>query len=116
MAHFETDFKVLKDEKGKVNGFSLIAQPHTESEYFCGSFPKALVEGKADIKFEEGKIIFEHPTARYPGNCTHELDKIEGVELQKLLNSDIHLTIEKAGFLTQSKSLKSSIKKRNHEK
>ena len=101
MTNFETNFKILKDEKEKVNGFSLIAQPHTESEIFCGSFPKALVDGKANIKFEEEKILFEHPTCRYyPGTCAHELDKDEGAALQELLNSDIQLTIEKAGFLT----------------
>src|SRR6056297_1198022 len=100
MARFETDFEILKNEAGEVNGFSLIAQPQTEAEVFCSTFPKALVGGKADIKFENDEIVFDHPNCDFSGRCAHKLDTSDIVLLQELLSGKRQLKLERAGFLT----------------
>jgi len=100
MSTFETDFEVLKDEAGNVNGFSLIAQPQTEAEVFCETFPKALMQHKADINFEGEEIVFDHPTCRYQGRCAHKMDNAEGASLQEFLCGEQKKKLERAGFLT----------------
>ena len=100
MARFETDFEVLKNEAGEVNGFSLVAQPQTEAEVFCSTFPKALVAGKADIKFEGEEIVFNHPTCDFKGRCAHKLDVADAALLQELLSGKRKLKLEHAGILT----------------
>ena len=97
---FETDFEVFKNEAGEVNGFSLIARPQTEAEVFCSTFPKALVGGKADIKFEDDEIVFDHPNCDFLGRCAHKLDTADIVPLQELLSGKRQLKLERAGFLT----------------
>ena len=100
MARFETDFEVLKNEAGEVSGLSLIAQPQTEAEAFCGTFPKALVGGNADIKFEGEEIVFDHPTCDYQGRCAHKLDDVDSASLRELFSGKHQLKLERAGFLT----------------
>ncbi len=80
---FEMDFTFLKDEAGKINGLSLVAQGHTESEVFCRTFPKALVEGSAELHFKESEIIFKHLTCRFPGEYRCEVDPTEMLSFRK---------------------------------
>jgi len=100
MTNPETEFEVIKDASGKTLGFSLIAGAQTEGEDFVGSFPKALRNKKADIKFEGNEIVFVNPDAIFPGRCAHKLDQTDLVSLQDLLASENKLKIEKAGFFT----------------
>jgi hypothetical protein len=100
MSAIETEFKVLKDDQGRIIGFSLIAQPQREAEVFCGTFPQALVQKKADIVFQETEIVFEHPTCRFSGRCAHHVESEDLKALNAILNGDRKLHIERAGFLT----------------
>lgn len=95
----EADFEILKNGTGEIIGLSLIARPQTEAEEFCGTFIKALVEGKADIKFSDKEIIFEHPTCIFGRECIYEINPKEAVSLEKVLHSK-KLKAERAGFLT----------------
>lgn len=56
----EIDFVIQKDATGVLTGFSLTARPETYSECFCLSFPIAAHEGKASMKVEGDKVVFEH--------------------------------------------------------
>lgn len=77
MHRFEMDFEFLKDEAGNVNGFSLVAQPHTESEFFCATFPRAFTAGEADIDFKEDEILFKHPKCQFSGTHQQKIDPEE---------------------------------------
>ena len=61
MAHPEIEFCIIRDDKEKIVGFSLVAESQTEAEYFCAKFPKALAEERAKIWFKKGTILFEDP-------------------------------------------------------
>ena len=100
MARFETDFEVIKNESGEVCGFSLVAQPQFEAEVFCSTFPKALLDGKSDIKFEGNEIVFVHPNCDFSGRCAHKLDAADIAALQELLSGKHRLKLERAGFFT----------------
>jgi len=104
MAKFEIDFEVIKNKEGEVRGLSLIAQPQTEVEVFCSTFPKALVGREADIKFEDDEIVFNHPTCDFSGRCAHKVSNADSVALQVLVSGKRHqlklVKLEKAGFLT----------------
>ena len=97
MSRFEMEFEVLKDETGATNGFSLVSQPQTEAEIFCSTFPKALVGGKADIRFEGEEIVFDHLTE---GKYAHKLSAEDTASLRELLSGKRQLKLERAGFLT----------------
>lgn len=99
----ETNFKVLKDEQGEVIGFSLIAKPQAEAELFCSSFPKALLNDQAEIKFDIStqEIVFDFPDCKVKGRCAHKLEKEEFIVLSVMLNSkEDRLQVSKAGMLT----------------
>ena len=69
MARPEVELSLIKND-GKLIGFSLVALPQTEAEYFCARFPKALVDKQADIVIKGKKVVFKHPTE---GECTFTL-------------------------------------------
>ena len=100
MARFEVDFEVIKNENGEVQGLSLIAQPQTEAEVFCSTFPRALIDQKADIKFESDEIVFDHPTCDFSGRCAHKVSETDSAALKELLSGKHQLKLEKAGFFT----------------
>jgi len=97
MAKPEIDFCIIRD-KEKIIGFSLVACAQTEAEYFCAKFPKALVEGKADIKFKKGTIIFEYPEE---GTCDFEIGAEDVKTLKNLLEGkEEKFGLYNDGFLT----------------
>ncbi len=101
MAKPEIDFCIIRD-KEKTIGFSLVSCAQTEAEYFCAKFPKALVEGKADIKFKKGTVTFEYPEE---GTCDFEIGAEDVKTLKNLLEGkgeykDRKLSFYNDGFLT----------------
>ena len=51
-----------RDENG-VTGVSLTAKPEHYAECYCLSFVSAQQKGNATVKFEGGKIVFDHKGA-----------------------------------------------------
>ena len=100
MARPKTDFEVLKNDAGGVIGFSLVAQPQTEAEEFCITFPKAFMDGNANIRFEGDEIVFDHPNCDSSGRCAHKLGAADAVSLRELLSGKYQLQLERAGLLT----------------
>lgn len=49
---------------GKLIGISLVAEPQTEAEMFCSSFPKQLTKRKGRIIVLLGKVAFINPMER----------------------------------------------------
>jgi hypothetical protein len=60
MAYIEAECFLVFDEEGLI-GLSLIAMPQTEAEYFCGTLPKQLQEGRGDIDLNGGILTFVNP-------------------------------------------------------
>ena len=100
MAYIKADCSIIKKD-GQVIGVSLVAQPQTEAERYCASMPKQLVDGKGDIKFEGGKIIFNNPDGGgFPGEVSFSIEDDAAKELQAILNGDQKLGLYNDGFLT----------------
>ena len=51
-------FNLLFDEKNVLNGIRLLGIGHFEEEAFCFSFPFAMQKDKAEVLFEDKKLIF----------------------------------------------------------
>lgn len=96
MSYIEVDCSLIKYE-GQVIGVSLIADAQTEAEMFCNSMPRQLVDGKADIKFEDGRVTFVNPGE---GQVAFIINKQDAQALQDLLSRDTGLAIYKDGLLT----------------
>ena len=84
MAGIETTFQLIR-EGNKIVGFSLLSQASTESDFFCDTFPCAFAEGKAEIRFKDDEIVFDHPTCRHKGRCAHTLNEKEIEALKEIL-------------------------------
>ncbi len=97
---FEIDFSVLKNKEGRIVGFSAIAQPHTESEFFCGSFLSALWKGKASIQIKDEEIDFIHPTCEFPGTFSVKVEAEEIEAIALLMKDTKKLGLYKDGILT----------------
>ena len=91
------DFKVLRDDKEGIIGFSLISGPHTASEVFCDTFPHALLSKprQADINIVGEEIVFDHPTCPSQGRCVFPLTEEEKVALNDILNGDRQISIKR---------------------
>lgn len=96
MSYIEADCSLIKKD-GQIIGVSLVAQPQTEAEMFCGSMPKQLVDGKGDIKFEDGKVTFVNPRE---GEVSFSIENGDASALQSILNGDKKLGLYRDGFLT----------------
>ena len=83
MAYYEIDFCIIRDEGGKIIGFSVVAQPQTEAEMFCGAFPKALFDNKADIIVEEETIVFK---ASENDKCSFDVGRQDAEILDNFLH------------------------------
>jgi hypothetical protein len=99
---FEVDLSVFEKD-GAIVGFGLIAQPHTESEIFCGRFPRLINGGDkaAKIIINGKQLIFSH---HKEGVCTFTLPEEVACAIAELLASDVKdtnfLTLSGHGFLT----------------
>ncbi len=100
MSKLEIDFKVLEDEAGNVNGFSLIAQPDTQSEIFCSGFPKAFLEKRAEMELEGNNFIFDKKDDSVQKIFIYELTIDDRSKLEELFNEKYQFKFEKAGLLT----------------
>jgi hypothetical protein len=101
MPWIEVELFLIK-EKGKLIGFSLIAGPQTEGEYFCARFPKALVNKTADITIKESLITFVHPEE---GECTFEVELADAKVLHQFFNQEgsykgVKYALNRDGFFT----------------
>jgi len=87
------NFKVLKNEKEEIIGFSLVSRPHCQSENFCDTFPCALLSKprKADINIVGEEIVFDYPTK---GKCAFRLTEEERIALSDILNGDRQISIK----------------------
>ena len=86
--NFEMDMEVRRTKDGKLIGFEVVPQPHMESEMFCTSFPKALLnreQSGADITIRDGRLHLIHPTCRFKGECIFEVSHEDARELNDLL-------------------------------
>jgi hypothetical protein len=96
MPYIEADCSILKKDD-EVLGVSLIAQPQTEAEFFCGSMPRQIAEKKGDIKIEDGKIIFVNPLE---GEVSFSISDEDGTKLKELMKSGRKFGIYNDGCLT----------------
>lgn len=80
----ELTFKLLKNEKEQIVGFSLEAGGETYSEMFCVSIGKAIRDkGTAVIKLEAEAITFLNP----PKSYSAKIKKEEAEALKVLLGN-----------------------------
>jgi hypothetical protein len=56
----DVKFTINKDDASQISGFTLTGVGNTHSECFCLSFLIAQGLGKANVDFEDGKIVFNH--------------------------------------------------------
>jgi|GEM_PF-4121213 len=92
------NFKVLRNDKEEIIGFSLISEPHTASELFCDTFCQALLSKprqEADINIVGEEIVFDHPTCPSQGRCAFPLTEEEKVALNDILNGDRQISIKR---------------------
>ena len=80
--YVEVSLTLIKND-GKLVGFSLVAEPQTEAEYFCARMPKALQDQSAKIDFAEDVVTFTHPTE---GSCSFTLPREDIESLQLFVN------------------------------
>ena len=79
--YIEVNCALLKRE-GTLIGLSLIAEPQTEAERFCQSFPKGIRDDTADIKCENGTVSFIHPR---DGSVSFKVGDEDAVSVQAML-------------------------------
>ena len=56
----DVEFKINRDDEGKINGFTLMGVGNTDAEAYCVSFVRAQRLGKANIHFKKNEMIFMH--------------------------------------------------------
>ena len=56
----DVEFRINRDEKGKITGFTLIGIGNTDAEAYCISFIRAQQLGRATIYFKGSEMIFSH--------------------------------------------------------
>jgi len=60
-------FKLLKNGKNEIVGFSLLAEPFSNGEFFCQSLGRAIHDnGTRAIRLEGETITFIGPSEPYP--------------------------------------------------
>ncbi|MFC1629765.1 hypothetical protein ACFL11_00875 [Patescibacteria group bacterium] len=102
---FEIDFSLLADEEGRIVGISLVAQPQTEAEIFCSSFPGALIDEKASIGIEGSdemgkRVDFNHPTCAFAGTYSVDVTPEQAETIKTLLADDDNLALCRDGAMT----------------
>jgi len=102
MAYPEVEFCIIRDEKEKMIGFSLVAAPQTEGEYFCANFPKALADKTAKIEVNVEVVIFEHPEE---GTCRFKIGNKSAKEFKNFIEAKgpykgAKFSLYRDGFLT----------------
>ncbi len=90
----------LRDKDGKLVGFSLIPEPHTESEEFCFRFPRMYKKGNS-IVVEGGKITFQSDRDKFSIDSASDAK-----DLDELLRSGQEFVFEGEGLLVPGFSLK----------
>lgn len=101
MAAIEAKLTFIKED-GKLIGFSVVAEPQTEAEYFCAKMPNALANQKADIDVAGSTITFTHPEE---GSCSFEVDPEDAKTFKQFSENKgpykgTKCGLHKAGFLT----------------
>ncbi len=100
MAYIEATCSLLKKD-GQLIGVSLVAEPQTEAEIFCASFPKKLSDEKDQAQIgirNDTQLTFIHPKE---GEVSFALpdDDIEAVR-QLITGKSGNLGLYRDGFMT----------------
>lgn len=85
--------QVIRDEQGKLKGFSLLAQSHTQSEIFCHTFPQAIRNGAAEICIDKDEIVFIHSACKELPEFSSRLTDKDLADLEKLIEEKSQFTI-----------------------
>lgn len=101
MAMIEAELCFIKED-GRLIGFSVVAEPQAEAEFFCAAMPEALVKRTAHIFIDATGLVFQHPRE---GRCSFEIEQRDVETLKQLLEgggayAGAKLGLYRAGFLT----------------
>ncbi|OGF27493.1 hypothetical protein A2331_00845 [Candidatus Falkowbacteria bacterium RIFOXYB2_FULL_34_18] len=90
-------FEVTRNGLGLINGVKLKSQEghETKTSIFCETFPVAFLNGTANIRFEDDKIIFEHPKCDPLTECYFKLKPQVINELRLAFNQKNEFNMEK---------------------
>lgn len=97
MIKLGNNFKIIKDEKGIVKEFGLIAIGSGILEQFCATFPEALANRKANIRLTNNGIIFNNLACGNPQSCEHKLSPDDITSLDRFLKDKRKKRIERIG-------------------
>ena len=81
------NFNLKRNDAGEIIGAGLSGDGSTESNIYCTSFVRALMQGQADIRFHGNRIIFEHKGCDYAGESIFERPTEEIEILKRILSS-----------------------------
>lgn len=101
---FEMDLELLRDKSGNLRGFSVVSKPHTQSETFCDTFPRALLQRditQADVIVRDGRLYVVHPTSKYKGECSFPLSAKDAKELHDFLELQGKFEGKKLSIITR---------------
>jgi len=99
---FEIDFGFYANQEGKIVGFSMIAEAQTEAEYFCGTMPRALREGRGGMKIADNKrkITFTNELSGFGGAFEANVTEKQGKAIEELWKDTPKLGLYKDGIFT----------------
>jgi len=72
-------------ESGVLVGFSVLAGPQAEAEFFCRAMPMALGSGVGKALVERNKVAFVHPKE---GTCRFEVPEEDARALDQLFKGE----------------------------
>ena len=87
---FQMELEILRDNSGRLLGFEVVPQPHTESEWFCSEFPEDILnrtDTQVDIVVKDGRLHLVNQKSKFKGECSFELSLNDARELDELLES-----------------------------